>query len=152
MSWENANHIMPYLFLGNMAAAYDQNFIIDNNIKLVINCTRDITVPDWYGKNGVHSVRIPLNDNDSQVDNEILQLNVNKIIELIHQYRLNKQNVFVHCFAGMQRSATIISVYLMRYYQYRPDHTIFYIRHKRRIAFNPKPTFGKFIDNYPKNN
>lgn len=152
MNWENANHIIPYLFLGNMQAAYDENFILSNNIKLVVNCTRDIKIPDWYERNGVAVIRLPLNDSDTQADNQILSDNIEKIVETVNNYRIDRKNVFIHCYAGMQRSATVIAVYLMKYYNYRPEHAIFYIRHKRRVAFNPRPTFSRFINNYPNKN
>jgi protein-tyrosine phosphatase len=43
--------------------------------------------------------------------------------------------VLVHCLSSMQRSCTIILLYLLKYYNMTPQMAIEYIRKKRRIAF-----------------
>lgn len=147
----NTNHIIPFLWLGNIVGAYDENFIKEYDIKLVVNCTNHIQVPEWYANYNIKTIRLPINDSDSITDNNILENRYNDIIDAIHKYRLQKMNVYVHCHAGIQRSATIIACYLMKYYKYKPEHAIYYIRNKRIIAFNPKPTFGRFLKNIEKN-
>ncbi len=148
MNWENANFIIPYLWLGNMGAARDRAFMRDNDIRLVINCSKDIKTPEWYADDGIETIRLPIHDWNGKVENATLSNEIDSIIKKIHEYRKTNRNVFVHCFAGMQRSSTVIAAYVIRYYKFRPEHAIYYIRHKRRIAFQPRPTFNRFIQEF----
>lgn len=145
MQVDNANLIMPNLWLGNMFAAHDEYFIKSNNINLVINCSKDIEIPEWYERHGVAAIRLAINDANTDVDNHKLDSNIDDLVNVIHEYRKEGKNVLVHCYAGMQRSATVVGSYLIKRYDHRPEHAIFYVRHKRPIAFTPKPTFGGFI-------
>jgi protein-tyrosine phosphatase len=144
---DNAHLIVNNLFLGNIQAANDKIFITNNDIKLVIHCTKDFDIPNWY--ENVHVIRLPINDSNTDQDNELLYNNIDGIIETIHQYRLKKQNVFVHCYAGISRSATVVCCYLMKYYTIKLYLAMIFIKNKRPIAFiNNPPVFLDFLENY----
>jgi predicted protein tyrosine phosphatase len=150
MFWENANHIVPFVWLGNAEAANDAAFLRDNRVRLVVNCTKDIAVPGWYAELGIRAVRLPINDHDSTGDNATLARDIESVLDAVHEARGRGECVLVHCYAGMQRSATVVACYLMRHFNYRPEHAVFYVRHKRPIAFTPRPTFGRFLGQYRK--
>ena len=44
--------------------------------------------------------------------------------------------VLVHCSSGLQRSCTIIVLYLLKYHNMTPQMAISFIRKRRRIAFH----------------
>jgi dual specificity MAP kinase phosphatase len=151
MFYNDADLVINNMWLGNKSSSQDRDFLNSNKINLVVNCTRDITIPEWYEHDNINHIRLPIYDWNSENDNNILKNEIMNIINTMNTYKKNNKNILVHCFAGMQRSATVIACYLMYYYNFKPEHAIFYIRNKRGIAFQPYPTFNSFIFNYRKN-
>jgi dual specificity MAP kinase phosphatase len=143
----DADLVIPKIWLGNKTSSQNRDFLTSNKIKLVVNCTTDINIPKWYEEDGINYIRLPIYDWNSESNNNILKNEIMNIISTMNLYREENRNILVHCFAGMQRSATVIACYLMYYYDYKPEHAIFYIRSKRNIAFQPYPTFNSFIFN-----
>lgn len=146
----NADLVIRNIWLGNKKSSQDRDFLKNNSIKFVVNCTTDINIPEWYEQDNINYIRLPIYDWNSESNNNILKNEIMNIISTIHSYREKKINILVHCFAGMQRSATVVACYLMNYYDFKPEHAIFYTRYKRSIAFHPYPTFNTFIFNYKK--
>ena len=149
--FNNADLVINNIWLGNKSSALDRNFLNSNNIKLVVNCTTDINISEWYETDKINYIRLPIYDWNSESNNNILKAEIMNIIKTMNVYKKNNENILVHCFAGMQRSATVIACYLMYYYDFGPEDAILYIRNKRNIAFQPYPTFNSFIFDYKKN-
>lgn len=61
-------------------------------------------------------------------------------IKFIRRHLDQNHKVFVHCQQGVDRSTTVIIVYLMLYYDVTWEEALNYIRSKRYIA-EPKPSF-----------
>ena len=58
-------------------------------------------------------------------------------VEFINTHKnINKQNVFVHCYWGLMRSATVIAGYLIKYENYSVDNAIELIKNKRSYTFS----------------
>ena len=156
--YDNYNLIIDHLYLGNYLAAKDQRFINNKKINLVINCSKDIEYPSFY-KNINHNfeyIRLPLNDSTHRIDQFIMQSNLYKLCRLIDNYYTKKLNVFVHCYAGMQRSATVVICYLI-FKDHKNkilkslDYYYHYLKWKRIVVFKPKPTFVNVIKNFYNN-
>ena len=158
-SEDNYNEIIPGLYLGNYDAACSKTFIIDKDINLVVNCSNDLAFPDFYKTIHNHNfkyVRIPLDDSHRHIDQLIMSVSLPKICPIIHENLQNGSNVYVHCYAGMQRSATVIICYLM-YRDFIEKKKIKklstyykFLKEKRVIVFRPDPTFEDVILNYYK--
>jgi protein-tyrosine phosphatase len=142
---DHVNLIIDNLWLGNIIIANDENFIRDNNIKLVINCTRETKIPEWYEKYNIQAIRLPINDYNGNEENIILRKSINELINIIDDYRRVNKPVLVHCFAGMQRSATVIASYLKNKYTFSGHNAMLFTKHKRKVAFHPSATFESFI-------
>lgn len=139
------NKIMDNLYLGNMIAANDREFILNNNIKLIIHCTKDFDIPEWYNEYDIKALRIPINDSNTQTDNDILKEKIQDVIDVVHTYRKNGIPVLIHCFAGVSRSATVTACYLIKYYKYSYNLAIFFLQYKRPITFKPYINFEEFL-------
>jgi hypothetical protein len=156
-SEDNYNEIIPGLYLGNYDAATSKTFITDKDINLVVNCSNDLDIPDFYQT--IHEqdfkyVRIPLDDSHRDIDQLVMSVSLPKICPIIHDHLINGSNVYVHCYAGMQRSATVIICYLM-YRHYVNNKKLLtlrqyykFLKSKRVIVFRPDPTFENVILNY----
>jgi len=140
-----ANEIIPNLWLGSKNSALEQNNIRKHNIKLIINCSKDINYsvdPD------IHVMRLPINDINTEESNIILRDNIDILTYMIDLYLHNNLGVLVHCYAGMQRSATVVICYLMKYKNFKLNDAKIYMKNKRSIVFLPFPTFDNFINTY----
>ncbi len=140
-----ANEIIPNLWLGSRNAPLERDNIRKQNIKLIINCTKDINYPVDYD---IHTVRLPIHDADIPESNFILGEMIDELTFLINLYLKNGYGVLVHCYAGVQRSATVVLCYLVKYKQMNVEMAKAIMKDKRSIVFFPMPTFTSFINNY----
>jgi protein-tyrosine phosphatase len=145
---DNANQIIPNLWLGNRYSPIDYEHLKKNNIKLIINCTKDL---NYYVPNSIHIVRLAINDANTEESNRILGEKMTELTFLMDLYLKNNMGVLVHCWAGMQRSATVVICYLLKYKGYKLDEAKQIMKKERAIVFLPAPTFDDFINSYSNN-
>lgn len=108
------NEIIPRLFLGDESIINNSEFIRSNNIKLVINCAREITTPIGSPSISLKYFHYILDDN-SDTDDSVLTEYILDAIEHIRTSLLKEEGVLVHCRMGVSRSATFVIAYLMKY-------------------------------------
>jgi len=145
----DADLILPGLWLGNKISSMDDNFLRNNNIQCVFNCTKDLP----FHSSVKRRYRVPVDDNLEAEEIRNLELWSYEIV-----YKLTKEHkqgpVLVHCYAGMQRSAAVVAMYLISTRGYTPSEAISFLRSKRSIAFYPVANFNKaitgFYDSYVK--
>jgi len=63
-TWNNADQILPRLWLGNKGAALDSTWLREKKITTVFNCTKDIP----FAKEVMHQYRVPVDDSTMQED------------------------------------------------------------------------------------
>jgi protein-tyrosine phosphatase len=138
---EKYSKIMPRIYLGNYQAAKDADFFKDKNIGAVLNCTKDI--PNHFQvkktKSGdfVEYMRIPVDDSLKEVDIEKMLNFFPVATEFIHKHaNLQKHNIFIHCYAGRQRSGAATVAFLMKFYGMSPKVACKYVLDKRPEAFH----------------
>ena len=100
--YNNYSKITDNIFLGNKYAAFDRKFLEENEIKVIVNCSKNIDFieSDYYIKH-----RIPVNDDLSNVSINIMSIYMKDLIPIINKYINKNYKIFIHCRAGMQRSA-----------------------------------------------
>lgn len=67
-------------------------------------------------------------------------------LEFIHKCR-QVTNVFVHCYAGVSRSSTIIIAYLMKHWKWNLKTALAFVQNKRVVA-NPNEGFMLQLKRY----
>ena len=139
------NKIMNNLYIGNYQSPTDKEFLKKANIKLIINCTKTYNYPV---DENIQMIRLNITDFNSPENNIIIASNIDKILDIIHIYLNSNEGVLVHCHMGQQRSAMIISCYLMKYKKMKLEETIEKIKLKRKYAFLPEITFIDFLKYY----
>jgi len=135
---DNANQIIPRLWLGNFNSSQDANFLKQNRITVVVNCTKDLP---FLKLPGVFKYRVPVHDNLEMV--EILSMIgwIEKVLPLIDQHYQKGRTILIHCAAGMQRSAIITLSYLYKYHTHNAGEALYAIKSRRPIAFTPFMNF-----------
>jgi protein-tyrosine phosphatase len=142
----NADLIVPGLWLGNAKAAMDEEFLKKHKITCVFNCTKDQPFHSHTRKR----YRIPVDDNLQPQEIRNLELWSYEIVYKLAREHKN-ESVLVHCYAGMQRSAAVIAMYLIARYSMKKDNAVTFIRKQRPIAFWPFVNFEKSIEGFQRN-
>jgi len=140
----NADEIVPGMWLGNLRAAIDSNWLGERGIKCVFNCTKDIPFVPHIAK----KFRVPIDDNLQAEEIRNLELwSYEVVFKMTREYKTGEP-MLVHCAAGMQRSAACVAMFLIANKNMRPDQAIEYIKERRPIAFTPGANFRSSIEGF----
>jgi hypothetical protein len=137
----NADEIIPRLWLGNVRSSVDEQFIHREKIDVVFNCTKDLpfsySIPVKY--------RVPVDDNLQEEEIRNMELWSAEITQkLLKEYNQGK-TILVHCYAGMQRSAACVAFFLIARNRQHAHDAMNYIQGRRPIAFTPRANFERSI-------
>lgn len=139
------NRITGSLYIGNFESPHDKDFLVENNIKLIVNCTKTY---NYKLPSNIQKIRLNITDVNTPENNIIIANNIDKILEIINIYLKSEEGVLVHCHMGQQRSAAVIVCYLMKYKKLSLKEAINKVKSKRKMAFNPQATFLDFLQYY----
>jgi protein-tyrosine phosphatase len=145
----NYNKIINKLYLGNCEAARDKEFFQKKNITAVLNCSKEI--PNYFQNKNIEYMRIPVDDSLRQKDYDLMYEFMPSIVEFIHKHiNVQKNNILVHCYAGRQRSAISVAVFLVSKYGYTPQEACKIVLEKRPEAFHygQSLNFDQTLDKY----
>jgi protein tyrosine phosphatase len=144
MNSANANVIIPRIWLGNKASSQDVDFLKQNNITVIFNCTKDI--PFVQGPYTFY--RVPVDDNLQKEEIRNMELwSPEIIVKLMKEYNQGK-TILVHCAAGMQRSAAVVAMFLIAKYRCSVKEAISYTKSRRPIAFYINANFFDSITGF----
>jgi len=155
------NEIIPNLYIGSVEASQDNNFIFNNQISVIINCSKDIKntyslnllkpiedapkeIQNWLYDNSyyIKYYRIPVDDNGKESEiNNFYNYTMN-ILDIIYEEYKNGKKILIHCLAGNQRSAAFVCAFLMLYKNISLDQSILYLLEKKPNVF----FFGKTVN------
>ena len=141
MSSNQADLILPRLWLGNKGAAANPDFLSKHNITVVFNCTKTLPFHDSV----ISKYRVPVDDNLEPI--EIANMErwaPETIYKVVAEYNRGS-SILIHCHAGMQRSAAVMAMTLIALTEKSADEVMAYIRSKRSIAFFPEANFDTSI-------
>jgi len=145
-----SNQITTSIWLGNFIESSNIDFIVNNNIKVIINCSKDL--PFYFSEKEVpYRYRIPVNDDKQETSIYEMYLYLPTIVNKIKNHIDNNHNVYIHCHAGMQRSACVVCAYLMCYHNMSFQESYNYLKSRRSIVFTPNINFKKSLLSYYKN-
>mgnify|MGYP003344979928 CR=1 FL=1 len=145
-----SNKITNRVWLGNYIEASNEEFMVRNHIRVVINCSKDI--PFYFDSKAIpYQYRIPVDDDRQPESMAIMYSYLPEIVRLMREHVLRGHNIYVHCHAGMQRSACVVVCYLLSMCSMNVDEAIAFVKHKRPIAFTPFVNFRPSINAYYQN-
>jgi dual specificity phosphatase 12 len=132
--------IIPGLWLGDLRTALDVEFLANNRIGCVINCTDSCPFADYSAL----SIRIPLRDNGKESEMQRMYEIMDRVVTMIYKL-LPQHRVLVHCYAGRQRSVAVILGFIMKYAQYNLQESIDVLRSKKPdIGINFSPALSQY--------
>lgn len=131
----SANEILPGLWLGNARDSQNPSFL--KMIDVIINCTKDLPFVD----DSKHCVRVSVDDNLEKAEIVALYKYLDKVTQFIHENLKEGKSILVHCMAGKQRSASVVTAYLSRFCHFSLSDAIELLRSKRIIVFTPLCNF-----------
>jgi dual specificity phosphatase 12 len=138
---EKANLIIDRLWLGNLQAAMDGDFLHEKGITVVFNCTKTA----GFHHSVKRQYRVPVDDNLEEDEIRNMELWSFEIVtKLMREYSAGR-TVLVHCHAGVQRSAAVVTMFLMAVQRITPDEAMAFLRTKRPVVFHGGVNFEKAI-------
>jgi protein-tyrosine phosphatase len=106
----------------------------------IVNCTKDLPMVG-------PGIRLPVDDDLSAEAMDTMAQNLPRVLSIIDSVRSSGRNVLVHCFAGQQRSAAVVTAYMMKEGMCKKD-AVHFVRSKKRDAFLTGINFGPVLENF----
>ena len=128
-------YIIPQLYLSNFVEARSAP-----SGMFIINCSKDLPMVG-------PGIRLPVDDDLSKEAMQTMAQALPKIVNMIESVRANGQSVLVHCRAGQQRSAAVVTAYLMSQGMCKQD-AIEFVRTKKPDAFLWGVNFDPVLENF----
>ncbi|EPX72314.1 phosphoprotein phosphatase [Schizosaccharomyces octosporus yFS286] len=139
-SLDQISKIDENIYISSWKAASNNDLLEMNNIKYVLSA---MSIDPKLNLPSDQHIWIPIEDGSSQ---NILQ-HISKTIKFIDEAVASNSRVLVHCFAGVSRSVTLVSAYLMKKNDWDPEKALNYISTKRS-NISPNPSFLKQLQVY----
>ncbi len=133
------SRITPFLYLGDASNSMDNVFLKKHKITLIVNCAKEL--PNYF-PNEFEYVRLNWDDYPEQNISPTITKVSQKIISEIK----NKNVVFVHCAAGISRSATVVIYVIMHLHNWNLEKSMNYVKILREII-HPNPGFVHQLKN-----
>lgn len=142
--------VLPGIFIGSVQAVINDEFMRGAKIGLVVNGS-NLSI-----RNNVNTPTIEVIDLlDTAVFSrdsiEKLRFKINSVVDAVDKYITanSSPNILFHCYAGINRSATLLAVYLIKYRGYRPADVISALEaanKKRGLPALTNPLFRALIN------
>lgn len=128
---DDYNLIIPNLYLGNIKCAHNLSFLIQNNIQAIVNCTEHEHFHEYFNDENKRKMRLSINDSRSDENIAKFKSEIINTLDFIDNCLEENKPVFVHCYWGLMRSATLVASYLIRKYNIKAEDAIFIVKVNR---------------------
>jgi len=106
------NELLSGLWIGDTDILNSKQFMIDNQIDIILNCTQLFDFPDLEN---IQKIRLPFsNDKNSDTDLMLLRQNKNKILSFVND-NINDKNILIVCYDGKSISPFLVYLYIAEY-------------------------------------
>ena len=141
---DDYNLIIPNLYLGNIKNANNIDFLKENDIHAIVNCTENEEFNEYF----IDKPKYRLSINDSKDENNINKFknDIFNVIYFIEENLNNNKKVYVHCYWGLMRSATVVSGYLIYKYKLSIKDSINIIQEQRPKALVSFYNFNEVLE------
>jgi protein-tyrosine phosphatase len=133
-------YIIPHLYLGSNFNAINIHEVKNFEVETIINVARGIQ------KTCCDEFKYIKYDWDDIFCFDIL-MDIDEIVDLIHDEISKKRTVLVHCAAGISRSSSVVIGYLMKYEKMTYDDAYNHVK-TLRSCINPNSGFVEQLKTY----
>ncbi len=140
---DDYNMIIPNLYLGNIKSANNVEFLKDNNILSIVNCTENEPFNDYFDDKS--KFRLKVNDSREKENISKFKKEIFECINFIEESISNNKPVYVHCYWGLMRSATVVASYLIKRYGLSAKDAINLVKEKRPRALSGIYNFNEVL-------
>jgi len=99
------------IFIGKKSNAQDKEHLEELGITQVLNCAKEIPIPNFYDKSGIGYHHLEMEDKAAFAIEDFFEEGADFINECME----NKANTLVHCQEGKSRSTSMVIAYFMKY-------------------------------------
>lgn len=138
--------ILPNIWLTDGSYAKDPVFLKKNNIRVVINCTKNIQFTNL----DIQKYRLSVNDHLEKIDQDEMLEDLDQITKIMLIAFKTLTPLHIYCQAGIQRSCSVIAAFLIRYTGVNPLTAIKIIQSKHEQAFRPSVNFLPALETFSK--
>ena len=140
---DDYNLIIPNLYLGNINYANNLEFLHSNNIGAIINCTENEPFNDYFEDK--YKFRLSINDSKNEENINKFKSEIINCIIFIDNCLDNGVPVYIHCYWGLMRSATVVTSYLIKKYNIPYKDAINIIKEQRPCALSSLYNFNEVL-------
>jgi protein-tyrosine phosphatase len=140
---EDCNMIVPYIYLGNINYANNVDFLKKNNITAIVNCTENEAYNEYFDDKP--KFRLKVNDSKEPDNINSFKSQILNAIVFIEKNREEKRNIYIHCYWGLMRSATVVAGYLIYKYGLSVNDAINIIKEQRPSALSSLYNFNEIL-------
>ena len=133
---DNVDEIVDNLYLGGINAARETENLVEQGICAVVCCVRETEFPSYDFNKKIDYYRVDVED----VSIEPIEYFWPEATQFIYDHHSKGLPVFVHCRAGVSRSASTVIAYLMCHLGYTLKDA-FLLAHKKRPVVTPNLGF-----------
>ena len=110
---------MPYLLLGNSSGARNEDLLRERKVKTVFNVANDVVIAEsFYVDLGIERLWIKAADSPTYP----LKPHIPEVVSAVKAAKVRHEKtgetLFIHCAAGVSRSATLVIAALMLLFRY----------------------------------
>jgi protein-tyrosine phosphatase len=103
--------LLSGIWIGDIDILQNKNFMKDNNISIIFNCTEYFDFPLI---DDIQKIRLPFSSMQNSNDLSLLKKNYNQIIDFIHE-SMDDNNILICCADGKTISPLIVAIYIKKY-------------------------------------
>lgn len=133
--------IISRLWISDYKVSKNNDFLVNKNIKILINTTEDIPFYKSLKDIDIKYYRLPITE-------DMNYKKLNKILDIIYKNINNKKSVLIYCNSGLQLSPTLISFYLIKYANIDIVNIENIMKSKKKEIFNPDNNFKHLCEKY----
>ena len=103
--------LLSGLWISDVNILQSKKFIIDNDIKIILNCTEIFDFPQI---DDIKKIRLPFSSLQDNNNLSLLQKNYIKIINYINE-NIDDNNILISCYDGFTISPLIVALYIKNF-------------------------------------